>query len=108
MSAINTLLANSERVLLASGHGDSFVVLSGAARGIRFVARYDVETPIELSTELGIDPRMSGMLRILPPAPPGLRLGDVVSDGAHSYRVIKREDNTASITIDFQVEQQLQ
>ena len=104
MSLVNTLLTTGQSVLLATGHGDWFVVKSGAVIGARFTATFDTQQVIDPDSDLGMDPRMQEVIRILPPVP-GMQCGDVVSCNGKDYVLTKREDNAASVTVDFWVEQ---
>lgn len=106
MSLVNSILTAGEKVLLACGHGDSFRVLTGAASGISFIARLDVVQVLDADSDLGADPRMQDVIRILPPAP-ALEVGDIVFAVGKNLKLIKREDNACSITTDFWVEQQI-
>ena len=107
MSAINTLLAGGERLLLACGHGDTFSVLTGAAAGKSFIARLDTVQVIDVESDLGPDPRMQDVIRILSPVP-ALGAEDLVQCiGGAKLKILKRENNAASITTDYWVEQQI-
>ena len=55
---------------------------------------------------LGADPRMQAIFRVLPPAPK-VGVNSLLSDGTTIYKVIKMENNPASITVDFWLEQQI-
>ena len=106
MSLINQLFAQGERVFLVCGHGDVFTVLSGTATGRTFIGRIDSQPVIDPDSDLGPDPRMQDVVRILPPILP-LQVGDMVSAIGKKFKLLKREDNAATVTVDFWIEQQI-
>lgn len=106
MSAINDLFVQGERAILTSGHSDTLTVLTGHSAGSQIEGRLDVEPVLDASMELGADPRMQTVFRVLYPFPI-LYLNDVLTDGKIKYKVIKEENNAASVTADFWLEQQL-
>jgi hypothetical protein len=106
MSLVNNIFQTGERVLLACGHGDTFTVISGGCVGKTFVGRLDLQQVIDIESDLGPDPRMQQVVRVNPPSL-DLQQNDLIRLGAQVLKVLKREDNIASITIDFWVEQQI-
>jgi len=106
MSVVNTMLAQGEQSLLASGHGDDLTVISGKSTGKKFTARLDVEPSIDPNSPWGNDTRMSSFLR-MPIGGPALDSGDRFTDGTTKWKVLSRENNASSITTDYRVEQQI-
>ena len=109
MSLINLLFAESEQVILDSGHGDTVTVITGVSINRVFTARFDVTTVIALDGLVGADPREQTIMRVLDP-PPTLNRGDIVkvqdsiSGSDIKWKIVQREFNPATVTTDFYVE----
>lgn len=115
MSAVNDIFVQSEACLLGSGHADTVVFLSGVCVGRVFEARIDLEGEIMFEPILGKDARESNMLRVLPANLPNyleVKSGDylaVVSfktENGVKWKVVDRELNPATVTVDFKLERQ--
>lgn len=112
MSLINNLLALGETTLLQCGHGDVFTIINGVNgdqtnSGKTFTARLDVEQVIEWDGPTGSDRRMQSVVRIAKPAPFVFDRGSLFKCNGKTYSVVNVENNDASITVDYYVEQQL-
>jgi hypothetical protein len=104
MSLVNKAFVRSERALLLSGHLDTLTVLDTS---VRVRGRLDVIEVIDPNSELGPDPRMQTVFRVLQDQP-ALSEHSLLTNGTNTWKVLpKRENNAATVTIDYWLEQQL-
>ena len=106
MNPVDRAFVRCEKSILGSGHTTVLTVCSGASKGLRMTGRVDLKEVIDPDMELGADPRMQAVFRVLSPIP-DMRVNSMLTDGLAIYKVIKMENNPASITVDFWLEQQV-
>ena len=80
-------------------------ICKGRNKNSRLVGTLDVVASIDPDMPLGADPRMQTIFRILPPFAE-IYSGDNLTDGTTVWVAEKRENNAASVTVDFNLEQQ--
>jgi hypothetical protein len=111
MAALNSLLTAAERALLLSGGSDVFRILNGKLVGQKFKARLVVVSANDVQALIGDDARMVSTLSILPQNFESVNQIEegvlVQKTNGVKYKLTKRENNDDSVTIDFQVEQQI-
>jgi len=102
-SLSDNLLAAGCVAHAAAVHGERVVVLSGVDAGKSFVAIIEIESDIELTSELGADPRAKRIARFEIGKSPKLGLNDAIrmSDGK-KYKAIRRP-GIAYLTVDFEL-----
>ncbi len=104
-SVADRLLAGGCVKLIEALHGETITVLSGVYAGQSFVGVKEVESDINLETDLGIDPRGKRVVRFRELAAPLLASQDVVqTDDGKKWNAVRMPGNNY-LTIDFELKE---
>ncbi len=108
MSLVNKIFTRSQQAMQNAGHKDVLTIKSGALTDVKVIGVIDVEQEISPDALLGDDPRARTILRLIPPwSLLAIEDGSLISDGATTWKVTRRENNAATITVDYFMEQQI-
>ncbi len=104
-SIADRLLAGGCVRLVESLHGETIRILSGTDAGQSFTAVKEVESDINLETDLGIDPRGKRVVRFREGAVPRLSSQDVVqTDDGKKWNTVRMPGNNY-LTVDFELKE---
>lgn len=100
-AAIDVLFTQGEALTQATGHGRTFLILSGPLAGTSFAGTLHTEAMIDPDMGLGSDPREGWMLDVILPGP-ALGLNDRIQEGSDTWKIV-RLPNPSYITASYEV-----
>ena len=103
MSAdIDQLFAQTELIAQATGHGRTFLILSGSLAGQTFTGTLALKSMIDPSSDLGVDPREVWVLEFISPGPV-LKPDDRLREPDGAVWAIANLPNPSYITDSYEV-----